>query len=95
MVTNVGVTVILPSLKLAIVPLLGNFNAMKNPLVRSLKFDWYPFIFHQECVMTVMLSTFDKGKFLSVILMIELECNMYDTIGLNLRFILTKRQQVI
>lgn len=80
MVTNVGVTVILPCLKLAIVPLLGNFSAMKNPLVRSLKFDWYPFIFHQECVMSVMLSTFDKGKFFRVLLIIELECYMYDII---------------
>lgn len=80
MVTNVGVTVMLPCLKLAIVPLLGNFNATKNPLVRSLKFDWYPFIFHQECVMSVMLSTFDKGKFFSALLIIELECYMYDII---------------
>lgn len=77
MVTNVGVTVMLPCLKLAIVPLLGNFNATKNLLVRSLKFDWYPFIFHQECVMSVMLSTFDKGKFFSALLIIELECYMY------------------
>lgn len=27
-----------------------------------------------------MLLTFDKGKFLSVLLMIELECYMYNTI---------------
>lgn len=38
-----------------------------------------------------MFLIIDKGKFLSVILMIELECNMYDIIGFNFRFILIKR----